>query len=432
MSKTENQNKELEITFLNGFWMWFKLQKEIKSGKANSQTYVHLAEIYLNYFMNRLALKNAFKAIKLDKTNPEAYYLAGLSKSCLNKDFSFAEKYFIKAINLGMKQKYIPLAILALKAFQDGDFEKAFDYKKQVLSINEETSVFYFMCTYVYIQSFMLKESLESFFKVIKYSILERKLPLQGIFFVIYFFLQNFIANDFYKNYCRAYYLLYSGESKEEGEKLLLEIAEKHKKYKESCYDSLFVYYYEREDYKKCIDIANKILIKDKYWKVYEYKKLSYLALGQEDKVIKVIKSMQKNNIQTKEEEDYNIQLGKIYFKRENYSKALNYFNKQIISSPSSHPFLYKGMCLERLSDYENAIKAYNTSLDYEKSDLAYYRVANLYYQEKDYQKALENINNGLLLNKDSYNYNLKGDILTAMLRIKEARICYKKAENLG
>ena len=173
-------------------------------------------------------------------------------------------------------------------------------------------------------------------------------------------------------------------------------------------------------------------MIKDKYWKVYEYKKLSYLALGQEDKVIEVIKSMQKNNIQTKEEEDYNIQLGKIYFKRENYSKALNYFNKQIISSPSSHPFLYKGMCLERLSDYENAIKAYNTSLDYEKSDLAYYRVANLYYQEKDYQKALENINNGLLLNKDSYNYNLKGDILTAMLRIKEARICYKKAENLG
>ena len=151
MSKTENQNKELEITFLNGFWMWFKLQKEIKSGKANSQTYVHLAEIYLNYFMNRLALKNAFKAIKLDKTNPEAYYLAGLSKSCLNKDFSFAEKYFIKAINLGMKQKYIPLAILALKAFQDGDFEKAFDYKKQVLSINEETSVFLFTCTYVYI-----------------------------------------------------------------------------------------------------------------------------------------------------------------------------------------------------------------------------------------------------------------------------------------
>ncbi len=431
MSKTEKKNKELEITFLNGVWMWFKLQKEIQSDKATSQTYVHLAEIYLNYYMYRLSFYHALKAIKLDKSNPDAYYYAGFGKYYLKNNVPVAKKYFRKAVELGMKRVYIPLEMLAIIAIQEEDFEKSFDYKKQVLSINEENSVFYFMCTYIYIQSFMLKESLEYFFKGIKYSILERKLPLIGIFFIICFFIQNFTANYFYKNYCRAYYLLYSGESKEEGEKLFLEIAEKHKKYKECCYNSLLDYYYEKDDYKKCIDIANKILIKDKYWKAYEYKKLSYMTLGQEDKVIEVIKIMQNNNIQT-EDEDYNIQLGKIYLAKENFSKALNYFNKQIISSPSSHPFLYKGMCLERLSDYENAIKAYNTSLDYEKSDLAYYRIANLYYLEKDYQKALECINNGLLLNKDSYNYNLKGDILTAMLRIKEANICYKKAENLG
>ena len=431
MSKTENQNKELEITFFNGVWMWFKLQKEIKVGKATSQTYVHLAEIYLNYFMYKLSLKNALKAIKLDRTNPEAYYLAGFSKSYLKANSLYAKKYFIKAIDLGMKQKYVPLALLAIIAVQDDDFEKCLDYKKQVLSMNEENSNFYFMCTYIYIQSFMLKESLEYLFKGIKYSILERKCPLYGIFGITRFLLENFIVNYFYKNYCKAYYLLFSGESRAEGEKLFLNIAEKHKKYKDTCYETLLGYYYEKDDYKKCIDIANKILIKDRHWKVYKYKKLSYMALGQEDKVIEVIKTMQKNNIQT-DEEDYNIQLGKIYFAKENFSKALNYFNKQIISSPSSHPFLYKGMCLEGMSDYENAIKAYNSSLDYEKTDLAYYRVANLYYKEKDYQKALENINNGLLLNKDAYNYNLKGDILTAMQRIKEARICYKKAENLG
>ena len=431
MSKTEKQNKEPEITFLNGVWIWFKSQRQIKSGKATSQTYSNLAAIYLNYFMYKLAFKNALKAIKLDRTNPEAYYLAGFSKSYLKSNPFYAKKYFIKALDLGMKENYIPLAMLASIAVQEEDFERCLDYKKQVLSINEENSVFYFMCTYVYIQSFMLKESLEYLFKGLKYSILERKCPLYGIFCIIRFLLENFITNYYYKNYCRAYYLLYSGESKEEGEKLLFEIAEKYKKYKDSCYEVLLNYYYEKDDYKKCIDIANKIMIKDKFGKAYEYKKYSYMALDQEDKAIEVIKTMQKNNIQT-EDEDYNVQLGKIYFEKENFSKALNYFNKQIISSPSSHPFIYKGMCLEGLSDYESAIKAYNSSLDYEKTDLAYYRVANLYYQEKDYKKALENINKGLLLNKDAYNYTLKGDILSAMQRIKEARICYKKAEMLG
>lgn len=432
MSETEKKNKEIEITFLNGVWMWFKLQKQIHSGKATAETYVHLTEVYLNYFMHKLAFKNAKKAIQLDKTNPDAYYLAGYSKSCIKNDSLVAKKYYRKAIKLGMKQKYIPLTMLALIATLEGDFEKAFDYKKQVLSINEENSIFYFMCTYLYVQFYALKEALECLFKAIKYSITEHKCPLQVIFGITYFLLVNFIVDYFYKNYCKAYYLLFSGESREEGEKLFLEIAEKHKKYKECCYNTLLEYYYEKNDYKKCIDIANKILIKDKYWNAYEYKKHCYMALGEKDKVIEIIKTMQKNDIKTTEDEDYNIQLGKIYFEKENFSKALNYFNKQIISSPSAHPFLYKGMCLEGLSDYENAIKAYNTSLDYEKSDLAYYRVANLYYLEKDYHKALENINNGLLLNKDSYNYNLKGDILTAMLRIKEARLCYKKAEMLG
>lgn len=431
MSKFKNQNKENEIKFLNGVCFWFKLQRQIKSNEATSQTYTSLAEICLNYSLYRLSFYYALKAIRLDKSNPEAHYLAGFSKSCLKKNSSFAEKYFIKAINLGMKEKCIPLALLALKAIQEDDFEKAFDYKKQVLAINEENSIFYFMCAYVYIQSYAIKTALGYFFKALKYSIAERKFPLLDIFSIMCFLIESFMVNYYYKNYCRAYYLLYSGESKDEGEKLFLEIAEKHKKYKESCYDSLLGYYYERDDYKKCIDTANKILIKDKHWKVYEYKKLSYMALGQEDKVIEIIKTMQKNNIQS-EDDDYNAQIGKIYFEKENYSKALNYFNKQIISSPSSHPFIYKGMCLEGLSDYENAIKAYNSSLDYEKTDLAYYRVAKLYYQERDYQKALDSINSGLLLNKDAYNYNLKGDILTAMLRIKEARLCYKKAEMLG
>ena len=86
---------------------------------------------------------------------------------------------------------------------------------------------------------------------------------------------------------------------------------------------------------------------------------------------------------------------------------------------------------MEELNEFDDAIKAYNKSLEYKADDLAYYRVANLYYVQSDYENALKSINQGLLLNKDSYNYNLKGDILTAMKRIKEARFCYKLAEGL-
>ena len=123
--------------------------------------------------------------------------------------------------------------------------------------------------------------------------------------------------------------------------------------------------------------------------------------------------------------------IGVVYYRMKDYDNALKYFNKRIMSNQDPEALGYKGICLEESYCYEEAIKAYQRSLEYKQDDRWYYRIANLYYRMNDYEEALENINRSLMLCKDSYNYNLKGDILTSLKRIKEARACYKKAEGL-
>ena len=123
--------------------------------------------------------------------------------------------------------------------------------------------------------------------------------------------------------------------------------------------------------------------------------------------------------------------IGVTYYRMKDYDNALKYFNRHIISNQDPKALLYKGVCLEETDCYEDALKAYQQSLEYKPDDCCYYRIANLYYRMNDYEEALENINRSLMLRKDSYNYNLKGDILTSLKRIKEARACYKKAEGL-
>ena len=204
----------------------------------------------------------------------------------------------------------------------------------------------------------------------------------------------------------------------------------KNKKHIENCYYSLLNFYFDRKEYKKCIDIANKILIKEKFEGAFIYKIRSYVELEEYDKAIELMKTVKENyKINYSLWGDFDI--GVVYYRMKDYDNALKYFNKRIMSNQDPEALGYKGICLEESYCYEEAIKAYQRSLEYKQDDRWYYRIANLYYRMNDYEEALENINRSLMLCKDSYNYNLKGDILTSLKRIKEARACYKKAEGL-
>lgn len=432
-------SKKLEnINFFNFLWVLIKHYREVKEGKAEANTYLKLSLLTSMLFLKRTSFKYALKALRMDKTDPMIWYVCGLA--CKDYKGLPAKKYFLKSLELGGENFYYGLYELIIIAAEEGNSPVRDKYEKSFKNLEIEKSSGYLLRrAFVYLGHAQLKEAFSDFYEALKYRIFER-----GLFVPDLLSFATFLCGIFailcFKTFhpdcilcMEAMFNLDAGRE-EDGIQMMLEAAEicKNKTDKESYYyKTLLDYFYDKDEYKKCIDAANRILIKYRYADAYGYKAHSYRELGEFEKSREAFHLARKAGTQEFNESTYYNSLALTYFCEGKYDKAINWLNKLIISSPSSHPFLYKGFCLEELNEFDDAIKAYNKSLEYKADDLAYYRVANLYYVQSDYENALKSINQGLLLNKDSYNYNLKGDILTAMKRIKEARFCYKLAEGL-
>ena len=441
MSEKSKKNHILDydINEFNAPFYLLKFHYEIKSGKATAMTYRCLSFIYSMYSMNKLAFKYALKSIRLDNSNPYAWYAVGVSRQQYSNDYSKSKKYFLKAFELGGDDFYALLYELIICVVEESNCLMRDKYEKMFLNINSDDSGYFLRRAYIYEGHCRLKEAFADYSIAIKARIFNHNKTDPDLCSFILVLL-TLVRSSLYRllmpgsaESFEAAFLLDTGHEKE-GVDLMLEAASKAKKQadRETCYKSLLDYFCDKEEYKKCIDAANRILIKDKYVEAYCYKAFSYRQLGDFKRAREALYFAHEYS----SEEDfktstYYSNLALTYFEEGDYGKAINFLNKQIVISPSAHPFLYKGFCLEELNEFDDAIKSYNKSLEYKADELAYYRVANLYYEKNDYENALISINQGLLLNKDADNYTLKGDILTAMKRIKEARFCYKLAEGL-
>ena len=120
----ENQEIDYYISPLNGLWMWFKLQRVIKSGKATSMTYNNLAEICQWYGFYKKARKYVLKALRMNKNNALAYITLGNLK-----DFDAGKKYFLKALKIGSRYDYQALAYLAV--YERDNYKEAVVYYKR-------------------------------------------------------------------------------------------------------------------------------------------------------------------------------------------------------------------------------------------------------------------------------------------------------------
>lgn len=427
-SIVENQEIDYYISPLNGIWMWFKLQRVIKSGKATSMTYTNLAEICQWYGFYKKARKYVLKALRMNKNNALAYITLGNLK-----DFDAGKKYFLKALKIGSRYDYQALAYLAV--YERDNYKEAVVYYKRFFECQSDDAGYVYRRALLNVAFLDIGAAVKDLSLLFKKIINERLyIPISSmgclLFAILWIgalelcFRENFIA-------ARVISLLDSDRGKEAVDMIFNAASKgKNKKHIENGYYYLLDFYFDRKEYKKCIDIANRILIKEKFEGAFIYKIRSYVELEEYDKAIELMKTVKENyKINYSLWGDFDI--GVVYYRMKDYDNALKYFNKRIMSNQDPEALGYKGICLEETACYEDAIKAYQRSLEYKQDDRWYYRIANLYYRMNDYEEALENINRSLMLCKDSYNYNLKGDILTSLKRIKEARICYKKAEGL-
>ena len=438
-SFVEKESFILDSNLFKIFLVWLKSFNKIKNGVASAKTYYNRALFYSWVGKSHKACLEALKALKKDNKNPYVWWLYGLLRKDDGLIIEKIEKYFLKSLKYGGDNFHLALYELISCEALLGNSVLRNKYEKKFLDIGIEDSAYLLKKYYIYLGHYRWKEAFPCLINSIKRYF--RKGNIYRADFISYIVcFSNVIEEFFIKIFfpsvqiCAEANFMFEVGNEIEANRLYLKAADKIKniKEKEVVYENLLSHYYEQYEYKKCIDIANRILIKYKYPKAYEYKAWAYREMGNFEQARKVLKIAYNAKIDIDmQDSDYYNGMALTYFKEGDYSKAVNWLNKQIMESPSSHPFLYKAFCLEEMNELDDAIKAYNKSLEYEPEDLAYYRAANLYYVKNDYQKALKFINQSLMLNKDSYNYSLKGDILTAMKRIKEARFCYKLADNL-
>ncbi len=429
-SIVENQEIDYYISTLNGIWMWFKLQHVIKSGKATSMTYTNLAEICMSYGFYRKARKYVLKALRMNKNNALAYSTLG----CL-KGYDAGKKYFLKALEIGGRYDYLALGYLARCENLRDNYKEAVVYYERFLEIQGDTAAYVYWRALLNVCFLNIGAAVKDLPLLLKKIINERRyFPILAILQLLYEILCVGALGLCYREniaVARAIILLNAGREKEAVDMIFNAVSKsKNKKTIENCYYLLLDFFFDRKEYKKCIDVVNRILIKEKFEGAFRYKIRSYVELEEYDKAVELMKTVKENyKINYSLWGDFDI--GVVYYRMKDYDNALKYFNKRIMSNQDPEALGYKGICLEESYCYEEAIKAYQRSLEYKQDDRWYYRIANLYYRMNDYEEALENINRSLILCKDSYNYNLKGDILTSLKRIKEARACYKKAEGL-
>ena len=87
---------------------------------------------------------------------------------------------------------------------------------------------------------------------------------------------------------------------------------------------------------------------------------------------------------------EINYRSGRESFKQNNYSSALDYFQKAIVSDPNNIDYLAElAITQYRLKNYDEAIKSYEKIISLNPDNISCYnRIGNIYWIKKDFERA--------------------------------------------
>lgn len=127
--------------------------------------------------------------------------------------------------------------------------------------------------------------------------------------------------------------------------------------------------------------------------------------------------------------EDINFLRGECYFGKKDYEKAIELFNKSIISQKEDwadiHSFVYLGLCEYELGYYEKSISEFERALKQSKKVTeSFFGISKAYYKLGNVEKAKEYImkaeNNIHYKRDDVYNEFLNEIYLSEILEFKQ------------
>jgi Tfp pilus assembly protein PilF/RNA polymerase subunit RPABC4/transcription elongation factor Spt4 len=139
------------------------------------------------------------------------------------------------------------------------------------------------------------------------------------------------------------------------------------------------------------------------------------------------------------EQEQKSLQLckkGYKFMEKGNFDKALPFLEEAVHLNPNNaQAFLYRGICYANQEEFDDAIRDLTEALNLdavEAGELAYYWRAMANYHDDNYNNALADVNEAINLDaKDVWNFNLRGNIYTALNNLDSAMADYNKALRL-
>jgi tetratricopeptide (TPR) repeat protein len=142
-------------------------------------------------------------------------------------------------------------------------------------------------------------------------------------------------------------------------------------------------------------------------------------------------------NIEPKNENNLRGFFDLYFHEKKDYINSLDIANQLLaINDNNSDYFYYRGISCNKLKNYENAIFDFNKAIDINlkvKSDHYYYGRAGVFYEQKEYAKANNDLDIAISINKEDYQYLLEKATNNMYLSLFDNALSdIEKARSLG
>ena len=407
-----------------------------KNGHLTAELCAYMSKAYVFAYNNEMALHYALRSVELNPTYSYGYVRTAFAYARLGEPEN-SLKYTRLAEITNSDDNIFVLSFLAVLYNYCGQQEKVEEIIKMIKANYENTALYNYCLGFIYSQD--EPEEAINFFKKAESLGYGDKFNLWTSLADNYSLLDDFDKAEEYSDKC-----LQLGEGsvslrikaeclKEKGE-YSAAVPYLRKKYKIShsienklktltllIYCIMYSEYADKTE--RYIKFAFKNFPKD--YHLYYVAASYYESEEQYDKAINIYTEML--NLSDNAGDTY-ASISYCYSQQGLYDRALHFANKSIEKNPeNAYGHYRKGRVLAAMKVFDEAIKSFESSIEYNRSDIDSFQwISYCYSMLNNYEKSLEYANRAILLDKtDCYSYFRKAWAYQELGRYKEALTYY-------
>ena len=184
----------------------------------------------------------------------------------------------------------------------------------------------------------------------------------------------------------------------------------------------------QENDFRGALELIDKAIAMDSFY-AEGFVKRAYAGLGLKD-YNNVIKDCNTALVLDNKSADAWVYKGWAYYYQQNYQVAIECYSTALALKPSEAIYCQRAVTFYRMKDYDPAMKDLDIVIKLNaKNEYAYYLKGAMYFEQRNYEMALININQALALGSRDVNiYLFQGESLVYLQKDKQAMESFDKA----